>query len=278
MSRLATLDGAGLQAYSPSLVAHRIGDRCEQLSLTDIHAYVHRLDTDPAERGALAEMFSIKVSRFFRDPVAFEYLAEVVVPILLAHKAAAGGDVRVWSAGCANGEEPYSLAILLSGQRARPSPQGHATIIATDIDESALEFARRARYSGASLVDVRYGLLTSAFTPDGDQFRVVPEVCRLVHFSRHDLLCDRTVAPAESIFGTFDLIVCRNVLIYFGAEAQERICDRLYGSLADGGFLLLGRAEVPAEPWRHRLCPVTDCCRLYRKRSLHDHPFRETIP
>ncbi len=259
---MRAFDAAG---YCPGVLATRIQSR---LAATDLPGgeYLRLLSSSPAEVELLVASLTIKYSIFFRDPLAFDYLGESLLPTLLAEKAAAsGGGLRLWSAGCAHGEEPYSLAILLH-ELSRHHPTAAAAILfATDRDEQALVQARAARYQAASLANVRHGLFAEAFTREGDAFRVRPVIADRVRFSVHDMLDHRSAAPAESVFGSFDLILCRNVLIYFEPDYQSFICEQIYRALADGGYLLLGRTESLPAPWARRFERVTDCCPLYRK-------------
>ena len=255
-------DAAG---YCPAVLATRIQSRLAATGLTG-GDYLRRLASSPAEVDLLVASLTIKYSLFFRDPLAFDYLGEVLLPTLLAEKAAVGGGgLRLWSAGCAYGEEPYSLAILLH-ELARYHPTAaDAILFATDRDEQSLAQARAALYPATSLTNIRHGLLATAFAPEGESFRVLPAIAGRVRFSVHDLLNRRSAAPAESVFGSFDLILCRNVLIYFEPDYQSFICEQLYRALAAGGCLLLGRTETLPSPWAGRLRRVTDCCALYRK-------------
>ena len=273
-----TARGFDPAGYCPGVLATRVQSRLAATGLASAAEYRRLLSSSPAEVDLLVASLTIKYSIFFRDPLAFDYLGESLLPTLLAEKAAAGGGgLRLWSAGCAHGEEPYSLAILLH-ELARYHPAAaNAILFATDRDEQALAQARAARYQAVSLANVRHGLLAVAFAPEGDTFRVLPAIASRVRFSVHDLLDHRSAAPAESVFGSFDLILCRNVLIYFEPDYQSFICEQLYRALAEGGCLLLGRTESLAAPWSRRFHRVTDCCALYRKprRPLADAAYLE---
>ena len=252
--------------YCPSVMATRVASRMSATGASGYGEYLNMVRTSPAELDLLVEALTLKVSSFFRDPIVFAYLHDSVLPALLAEKAAKGErGVRVWSAGCAHGEEPYSVAILLHelAQREHKAPED--AIFATDIDEKALARAKEALYTGESLASVPYGLVTTCFNREGELFRVLPAVARRVRFSVHDMLDRRTASPSDSVFGTFDLILCRNVLIYFQPDSQDIIAQKLYRSLAAGGYLLLGQTEILPEAWQGRFRRVTDCCRLYRK-------------
>jgi chemotaxis methyl-accepting protein methylase len=254
------------EGYSQEFLEGRLRARAANAGAPDLDSYLLLLGSAGPELDRLVEGLTVQVSDFFRDPVAFEYLAEFVLPGLLsARGSAGGGGIRAWSAGCAAGEEPYSLAILLHDLAARLERSPGATIFATDVDERSLGKGREGVYPESALANVRQGLVPGSFRREGRLFRVAPEIARSVAFSRHDLLDPRTPVPSDSVFGTFDLVLCRNVLIYFEPESVHRVSERLFHSLADGGHLLLGRTESLPEPWSSRLRRVTDCCALYRK-------------
>ena len=251
--------------YCSSVLVARVQSRLAACGLSSAN-YLAFLKDTPTELNILTEALTIKFSSFFRDPLTFEYLNELVLPTILSEKAtAADPSLRVWSAGCAHGEEPYSVAILLHELARLEALAEKAILFATDIDENALVQARAAVYPAASLSNVRLSLLNSSFTQENDTFRLIPAIANRVRFSVHDMLDTRSAAPAESVFGTFDLILCRNLLIYFQNEYQEFICEKLYRSLAGGGFLLLGRTESLPPIWAGRFQRVTSCCSLYRK-------------
>ncbi len=252
--------------YCTAVMETRVQSRLSATGKNSYGDYLRFIETSPVELDFLVEALTIKVSSFFRDPLAFEYLGECILPALLAEKAASSDrTLRVWSAGCANGEEPYSVAILLHDLTRRDNHRMDTTIFATDIDEKALANGREAIYSAASLANVRRGLLETSFERQGEYFHVLPAIARMVRFSVHDMLDRRTASPAESVFGTFDLILCRNLLIYFQRDCQDVICEKLYRSLAAGGYLLLGRAESIAEPCQASFRRASDCCSIYQR-------------
>jgi chemotaxis methyl-accepting protein methylase len=260
--------GFDASGYCPEVLASRIQNRFELTGAASLAAYLRRLQDGPGELDALVEALTVKVSSFFRDPLAFEVLAEQVLPELLARKAAARDrNLRIWSAGCATGEEPYSVAILLQELLRRAASPPAVTLLATDLDPRALERARAARYAEAALANVRRGQFAEAFEPIGDGFRVAAPIAGAVTFAVHDLLDHRGGAPAESVFGSFDLVLCRNVLIYFEPAWRELACERIFASLAIGGFLLLGKSESLPGPWARRFRREAVLSSLFRKPS-----------
>jgi chemotaxis protein methyltransferase CheR len=174
-------------------------------------------------------MITINVSEFLRNPEAFQTLRARYLPGLLEGRSL----VRVWSAGCSLGYEPYSIAMLVR----ELSPTGNVRILATDLDERILAQARASRYTEVQMLGVSPARRTRFFVHDQDGWVVRPELRALVTFTRHDLLRDA--------FGTaFDLIACRNVAIYFTEEAKAELYRRFARALRPGGLLFVGATEA----------------------------------
>jgi two-component system CheB/CheR fusion protein len=219
----------------PSLV-RLVGRRMQAAGIDDYRAYRDHLEVDPAEFARLFDTLLINVTSFFRDPQAWAVVRTRALPRLL-EDADPDVPLRVWSAACATGEEPYSWAVLLAEALGPEAFARRVKIYATDIDENALATARAGRYPAAALADVDPALVERWFTPDGGSLVVHPDLRSAVIFGRHDLIQD---APISRV----SLLSCRNVLMYFNHETQTRVLDRLSFALADEGLLLLGRAEM----------------------------------
>jgi chemotaxis methyl-accepting protein methylase len=216
------------------------------------------LDGDPDEYERLIEALTINVTKLFRNWDAYHAIAGTVVPELWKRRRER---IQVWSAGCASGEEPYSLGALFhrhARERQELERLRSVEIVATDIDARILEIARHATYDEAAFGDTPTDLRAAYFSP-GAPATVVPEVRALVTFGRHDLLSHPAPRPA------FDLIVCRNVIIYFDRESQERLFERFASALAPGGFLVLGKVETLLGPARAVLESVDPRARIFRR-------------
>jgi chemotaxis methyl-accepting protein methylase len=174
--------------------------------------------------------------------------------------------LRIWSAGCARGEEPFSLAILIHELLRKEEVAMNLHIFATDIDGGALADAGKALYPLKSVENIKHRLLTKYFTTEGSSFRLMPEIKDLVTFSLYDMLDKKHSVPQDSVFGNFDLVLCRNLLIYFNIEYQETIFARLYHSLAKNGILILGEAEAPTMKYRQNFNQLFEFSPIYRKR------------
>ena len=195
------------------------------------------LDRDSGEYSKLLDVLTINVSEFLRDPEAFALLSKVVLPEVASFaESHHENTIRIWSAGCASGEEPYSIAILLSQVLGPKLKDFHVTVYATDIDETTLLKAREGRYDAAAISKLPEGLEERYFTHEG-QYSVRQEVKRLVDFRQHSLVSDE---PLTSL----DLVICRNVVIYFNRDLQEKVFMNFYHGLRQGGFLFLGKAET----------------------------------
>jgi chemotaxis protein methyltransferase CheR len=253
--------GTDLTGYSRSVLSRRIEERLTHWGM-DVSPYISLCRSDTKECATLADTLAIHVSSFFRNPIVFEILAQSVLPRLMEEK----DDIRVWSAGCAAGEEPYSVSILIQEEiRKSQRTNIHPMVFATDIDRDILKAAEKAHYPRESLNDTRLGLVNTYFSSDQEGFQLSSDVIERVHFSAGDLLSKQTGAPAESIFGSFDLILCRNVLIYFTEAKQKQILQRLYASLAKGGTLVLGDSETLYGDLKTRFRTVDARNRIYQK-------------
>ncbi len=224
--------GIDFSGYRRSTIERRLANRMITMRMTDGDRYLALLEESDREVASLASNLAIKVSRFYRNAAAFDVLADPIIPSL--RQALAGDPLKIWSAGCALGEEAYTLAMLLrDGDR----------VDATDIDEPALSAARLGRYALAALAETPPHLVRDLLEPVVDEPQFVDVSAHLrqrVRFFRHDLAAADT-APDPP----YHLICCRNVLIYFNRPLQVRVMRLLRDSLAPGGVLCLGEAEWP---------------------------------
>ena len=259
--------GFDFSGYRSSMVERRMGKRLTPTKCADVPEYLEYLKKHPHELDNLVDVLTINVSRFFRNTLAFDYITDKILPaIVFDKKNGRDPSLRIWSAGCATGEEPYSIAILIQELQRKERLHLSVNIFATDIDEKALKRATKAVYPYASIKSIKYRLLKRYFEEQGKRFHLIPRIQKMVGFSFFDMLDKRSYAPPESVFGGFDMILCKNVLIYFSQEYQERIFDKLHRSLAKGGYLVLGRAEIPTGKYRNRFRKVSDCGPIYQKK------------
>ena len=225
--------------YNP-LLNHQFEKRFKKTGTASCKEYYEFLRSHPEEIDKLINALIINTSFFFRDPLVFNYLSCNIFPQLISESIKSGTQqLRIWSAGCAEGEEPYSIALDLIEILNRTEMKLSLSIFGTDIDETALTKAKTAVYKTESLNNVRFELLRH-FTQKDDTFSLSNKIKQLVHFSRYDLMDKNSYSPPESVFGGFDIILCRNVLIYYNKKFQNRIFNKLYRSLKKNGFLILG--------------------------------------
>jgi two-component system CheB/CheR fusion protein len=228
--------GFDFTGYKRSGLMRRVIKRMQMLDIKDSIAYIDYLEVHPDEFAHLFNMILINVTAFFRDAAAWEYLQQEVVPRIVASKRRED-PIRLWSAGCASGEEAYTLAMIMAGTLGLDEFRERVKIYATDVDEDALNRARQASYSAREVAGVPEALQEKYFERQGPQYIFHKDLRRAVIFGRHDLIQD---APISRI----DLLVCRNALMYFNAEVQAKILTRLNFALSDNGYLFLGKAEM----------------------------------
>ncbi|MEV8376715.1 CheR family methyltransferase [Kribbella sp. NPDC056861] len=228
--------GFDFGGYKRTGLVRRITHRMSQVGITDFHDYLDRLQVDPGEFTALFNTILINVTGFFRDSDAWDRLRSDVVPGLLAERSP-GDPLRVWSTGCSSGQEAYSVAMLLAEELGTDAYLKQVKVYATDIDEEALGQARQASYSETELDGVPADLKAKYFELRDGRYLFNPELRRTVIFGRNDLVQD---APISRV----DLLVCRNTLMYFNSETQQRILNRFHFALVPRGVLFLGRAEM----------------------------------
>jgi two-component system CheB/CheR fusion protein len=255
--------GFDFHGYKPASLARRIRKRMDAVGVESYAAYQDFLEVHPHEFGALFNTILINVTGFFRDPTAWEAVRASAIPVIIASKPE-GEPIRVWCAGCATGEEAYTLAVILVEELGLEGFHERVKIYATDVDEDALNTARQAAYNDRQVEGVPPELLGKYFDRVDGLYYFRKDLRRQVIFGKHDLISD---APISRI----DLLTCRNTLMYLNAETQARVLARLHFALNDGGFLLLGRAETLIAHG-HNFVPVELKRRLSRKagRSMRD--------
>ncbi|MGJ3241673.1 MAG: CheR family methyltransferase [Opitutales bacterium] len=220
--------------YKDSTVSRRIHRRITFLGLETVEAYTKHLDEHPAELDILYRDLLIGVTEFFRDPHVFGALEEEILPDLLERTR---GDLRVWVAGCASGEEAYSIAILLLDQAAQRDFRGRITIFATDVHPRSIEIASEGEFTEEALQHLSQERRERYFNRIAkDTYRILPEIRQRIVFARHNLLRDPP-------FTRIDLITCRNLLIYLEPQVQERVLTLFHYSLKPKGVLVLGTSE-----------------------------------
>jgi two-component system CheB/CheR fusion protein len=235
LEKLSTEHGFDFREYKHASLARRIRVRMQQLQVETFERYIEHLEGHPDEHVALFNTILINVTGFFRDPPAWDVLCEEVMPRLV-EQASESRSLRFWSVGCSSGEEAYTAAIVLAEQLGDDARHFNVKIYATDVDEEALSAARQGLYRAEDVKDVPTSLLERYFAREGQTYRFRRDLRRWVIFGRHNVVQD---PPLSHI----DLLMCRNVLIYFTSDLQEKILARFHYAVREGGHLFLGRSE-----------------------------------
>ncbi|MEH1922902.1 CheR family methyltransferase [Nostoc sp.] len=228
--------GFDFTGYKRSTLIRRVLKRMQSLTIENFEEYQDYLEVYPEEFNYLFNTILINVTAFFRDSSAWEHIAGEILPNLIRNKKKSD-QIRIWSAGCASGEEAYTLAMLMAEILGAEEFRQRVKIYATDVDEDALNQARLAVYSAKDVQAVPDELRQKYFESVGNRYVFRQDLRRSVIFGRHDLLQD---APISRL----DLLVSRNTLMYFNSETQGRILARFHFALNDDGFLFLGKAEM----------------------------------
>ncbi|CAN5269311.1 N/A [soil metagenome] len=244
--------------YKDKLLRRRLAVRMRARGENGYAAYARLLDQDPMEYERLLDTLTINVSKFFRNSSTWDALEQRVLPVLFQLTGAVG----VWSAGAAAGEEAYSVAMLLrewAERHGRTADLGRFRIVGTDIDRRSLLTAERGEYADLALTETRPDLRSRYFSP-GPPYRLDETIRRSAHFHRRDLI---SAPPLEAQ----SLILCRNVVIYFEREEQERLFAGFCDVLRPGGFLVLGRVETLTGRARANLRTIDARERIFQKPS-----------
>lgn len=225
------------------LIRNRLARRMADLDMKSVRDYFYHVKYDVTmnEFNRLMELITTNETSFFRNEPQLTAFADEVLPLILKRKQEQRGpkSLRIWSAGCSTGEEPYTLAIILL-ERMKTLAGWSVEIVANDISEQVLQTARRGEYAGLTLRNIRPEILTRYFLRRGDKYCVKPEVKALVKFSHMNLNDPRKI----SLMTNMDVIFCRNVMIYFSMEVKKQLVRGFYSALNPGGYLFIGHSET----------------------------------
>jgi len=227
-STVRHLTGIDLDCYKETQMERRLQTIMRRAGADDLHVYARIIAAAPARLKEFQDYLTINVSEWLRNPEKFQELQQTILPGLLSEKR----DLRVWSAGCSNGSEPYSIAMILD----ELAPSRRHVIIATDLDEEILKTARMGTYTEKDIKNVNQGRRDKYLTRVDDLYTVTNSLRERVAFQKQNLLSDRF--PTD-----IDLIMCRNVVIYFTEEAKDELYRRFHQCLRSGGYLFVGGTE-----------------------------------
>lgn len=263
---LKTERGLDLSGYRQNTLMRRINRRIADLNFADSSDYLAYLQENTSETDRLINAVTVNNSFFFRDPVVFDYIAHEILPDICLERSNCGnGPVNIWSCGCATGEEPYSMAILVKELPQIGLNPVAGAIYATDIDTEALRIAKKGCYISRKLQYAQLGHVKKYFSKNEDIYCIDPEIKKMISFSTQNVLSSEKCLPPESVFRHFDIILCRNLLIYMSPETQITLLKNLESSLSVGGYLILGETESLQGLFRGKFQQILGSLRIYRK-------------
>jgi len=259
MKKLKSEHGLDAASYKENFLARRLDSRMSDVGATTYAEYSRVLDKDRAEYPKLLNCIGINVTDFFRDPAAFNALWGALEEVLLQKTEKGQRIVRIWSAGCSEGQEPYTIGIIMREILGEMASDYTISIYATDIDDDAIMKGKAGVYPAGKLKSVSGQFLAKYFSLGDGGYSVKDSVKQMVKFFRHDLL-------TGNYQENFDLIVCRNLIIYLGKDAQVKIMRNFHKALHPGGYMFLGSSEM-VPPQLSGLFEIVDAqSRIYRRR------------
>jgi chemotaxis protein methyltransferase CheR len=245
--------GLNCDGYRDEYIKRRFDVRLKATGTYTYGKYGMYLKKNPAEYQLLLNDLTINYTMFMRDPEVYLYLEKKLLPKLFA-----SNPIRIWSAGCATGEEPYSLAILVHKILGDTTVNHQVSIFATDLDKGALAKATKGEYQKKQLNGLSDAMINKYFTKEGETYRVRDSVRSIIRFDQHDLM-------KEPLRKSLDLILCRNVMIYFAKESQQLIHMNFYNALRKEGYFITGKTEMLSGEPSRKFVPVDTSNRVYQK-------------
>jgi len=233
-----------ISRYDHPYLMSTLEKRLKALSIDSIKKYSDFISNNEGETKKLFDSLLNNHSKFFRNTLTFSLLGHWVLPLIVEEKERSRNkEIRIWSAGCAAGQEAYSIAILLDRILSTREQQIPYRIFATDISEAYLTRAKNGSYSLKDVENVQLKYLNRYFTIDNKKYLISPQLKKHIDFSFYDLFDKRSVCPPVSIYGEFDIVVLSNVLYYYRPEMQQRIINKILKCLSDGKYLVTGKTE-----------------------------------
>lgn len=237
--------GVDLFSFSSSFLHETIEKQMAASAVGSGIDFVTYLASDSRRAEEFHRSLIITYSEFFRNPLTFDLLAAIVLPRLIDNaRISKRNEIRVWTAGCAAGQESYSIAILFDELQQDQGSGIRYRIFATDISSEDLDHAKKGIYPKEALQNVKMKHVHSCFKQTGDEFCITERIKNQIEYSYYDLLDTGSVSPPASIYGDFDLITCCNLLFYYNQESQQMILNKFSRSLARGGYLVTGETEA----------------------------------
>jgi chemotaxis protein methyltransferase CheR len=255
----ALLLGLQWRRFKRGGIKRKIERRITELGLSHFEDYLLKVKGDPEEKSRLSQILTVTITRFLRDKKVFEILENSIIPSIVNHKGM--GDFKIWSIGCANGEEPYSLLILWKEKFEKRWSHINFSLLATDINESLFERAKAGRYKKSSLKEVPEEILRRFFQVENGIYVLHRSIREGVEFKRHDIL-------HEEPFLGMDMVLCRNLAFtYFSKKAQLHVLKKIFSSIEDNGYLVIGRDEPLPLTYPTLFIPTCPEEKIYQKFS-----------
>ena len=258
LKEVAPLFGLQWRPFRRRGVKRKIERRLAEIGLSHFGEYLLKVKEDPEEQSQLFEILTVTISRFFRDRKVFDLVENSIVPAIIKNKKEKD-EFKIWSIGCANGEEPYSLSMVWKTKFEKDFPEIRLTILATDINEPLLERARGGRYKESSLREVPAEIIQRFFKIENGFYVIGRSVRESVEFRKHDII-------HEGPFSGMDIVLCRNLAFtYFSKECQLDVLKRIFRSLNERGYLIIGKDEVLPLTYPTLFVPISSTEKAYQK-------------
>ena len=236
--------GIDVSIYDDSFLMKLVDKRMSSTRLNSIIEYCDYLIQNKDEASSLVKLLSVNYSMFFRNSLTFAYLEQVILPALIERKLAANEtEIRIWSAACASGQEAYSIAILCDEIIEKSKTKIGYRVFATDMNENEIANAKKGLYQSSELNSVTLKRIQNHFSVKDAIHTIIPRLKEYVDFSVFDLLSDKNGCPAASVYGSFDIVLCSNLLFYYKPEYQKRILQKVEGCLLPNGYLITSETE-----------------------------------
>lgn len=256
-----------LLAFDEEFLIKSLGRGADAAGLQEPVAYCEHLKHNPEAADHFFKSFHITYTQFFREPLLFAYIEHRLVPGFV-QQAPQGREIRIWSAGCSTGQEAYSLAIILDEYLRATGKELRFRIFATDISREALSVAERGEYYESDMQNVKLKYARAYFTEAGGKYTVVKAIKDKVSFAHYDLLDTSSANPPESIFGSFDLVCCNNLLMYYRKDLRMVMLKKLERSLSPNGLLAVSEAERSFIKSNTNFQPVTVPVSIFQKTNF----------
>jgi chemotaxis protein methyltransferase CheR len=241
---MANIPDFDVSKFDESFLVRSVQKRIDETLCGSVDAYHILLQKSEVEKRAFINSLRISYTEFFRNPLTFAILERHIFPELVVKKKQQGRkEIRIWSAACATGQEPYSLAMLLEELKNGDHEKSNYRIFATDQSESQVNEAKKGQYSAEAMSNLKVKRVNQWFTRIGEIYILKPQLRKNIDFSVFDLSSEQLSAPPSSIFGDFDIILCANILFYYKPAWREIMLNKMKNCLANGGYLVTGETE-----------------------------------